>query len=65
MNTSASTPWYRVPTRLFPAKVWLERRYSFRVSIPPLVQQAAFPADLSRRRPFPALAWLEERRAGR
>ncbi len=35
MGASGSTSWYLAPARAFPAKVWLEQRFPFRVSIPP------------------------------
>jgi len=61
MVSSTSTPWYLAPARPFPVKVWLERRFGFRVSIPPSTQQAGRPADADAppdRRPFPAQVWL-------
>ena len=59
MVSSASLPWYNAPARRFPAKVWLEERYSFR--IPPLrFTQRRQPG----RRAFPAQVWLAEQRAG-
>ena len=44
MVASGFTPWYNAPARRFPAKDWLERRYPFRVSIPPSAGRAARPA---------------------
>jgi hypothetical protein len=63
MVSNGSVPWYDRPARPFPALVWLEKRYPFRVS--PLVFSRRLgrlptPEEMARR-PFPALVWLEAR----
>ncbi len=77
MYSPISTPWYNVPARRFPAKTWLEDRFSFRIFTPPPARPQDGPARRRRhkdgpagswgykeRRPFPAQVWLATRRAG-
>ncbi len=63
MVSSSPLPWYNVPPRLFPAQVWLEQRYPFRVPRLAFARVAANnPNDGVTPRPFPAKVWLEQRR---
>jgi hypothetical protein len=55
-DDSGSGSWFTRPPRPFPAQVWLEARYGFRV--PPL---RLSPHRQTRRRAFPAQVWLEAR----
>ena len=64
MVSNGSGSWYNVPPRPFPALVWLEQRYPFRVSPSALAWQGAHPAARGRR-PFPAQAWLAWQKTGR
>ena len=61
MGSSGAIPWYNVPARQFPALVWLERRYPFRIS--PLVFARSRPSlarlGQTNRRRFPAQVWAE------
>jgi len=57
--------WSWRPLRSFPAKVWLEARYPFRITAPlaRLVDRSnSFRAP--QQRLFPALVWLRARQAG-
>lgn len=64
MVSSQTVPWYNRPARPFPVHIWQAQRFGFR--IPPLrfAQQAAPPAGVPRRRPFPAKVWVAGRQAG-
>ncbi len=56
MVSSRFVPWYNRPARPFPANVWLEARYFFR--LPPLgISQRPRPGQ---RRRFPAQVWAEQ-----
>ena len=59
MVSDSQVPWFNRPARPFPALVWMQQRYGFRV--PPL--RFYPPADQpDGPRPFPAKVWLEQRR---
>ncbi len=61
MHASTFTPWYNAPARRFPAKVWLEDRFPFRIVTPLSARRQACssaPAQQARRL-FPAKIWLE------
>ena len=59
MASSSPLPWYNVPPRLFPAQVWLEARYPFRVPRSALAWATVHTtSDGVAPRPFPALVWL-------
>ncbi len=57
---SGSGPWSNRPARPFPAQVWLEAHYGFR--LPPL---RLSPHRQTGRRAFPAQVWLAARHARR
>jgi hypothetical protein len=62
MVSTEPIPWYNRPPRPFPAKVWLEARYPFRVPRPALAWATIHAAtDGIAPRPFPALVWLRQR----
>jgi hypothetical protein len=65
MVSSRFVPWYNRPARPFPAQVWLEERYRFRILTPLAARRAAPSAGAETplwvRRPFPAKVWLEAR----
>ncbi len=64
MVSSHSIPWYNRPARPFPALIWVQQRYGFR--LPPLffAQPAHAVVDSMARSPFPARVWLEQRQRG-
>ena len=67
MVASGAVPWYNVPARPFPARVWLEGYYPFTISPAVFARRAAQPGqgDMPGRRVFPAKVWAETRRRDR